>query len=79
MSAGLTPLGRKPRSAPVRLALAYNAGRIASYAVAGTIAGAFGALIDRVPLKFRRSDLYNDRGQIVFSAPLITPAFHFFA
>ncbi len=32
-----------------RLALAYNAGRIASYAIAGTVAGAFGALVDRVP------------------------------
>jgi sulfite exporter TauE/SafE len=48
-SGGLTPLGRKPRTSAAGLALAYNAGRIASYATAGAIAGAFGALIDRIP------------------------------
>ena len=34
----------------LRLALAYNGGRIGSYAVAGSVAGAFGALVDRIPL-----------------------------
>ncbi|MGO8994696.1 MAG: sulfite exporter TauE/SafE family protein [Polyangiaceae bacterium] len=46
---GLTQLGRTQRSAAARLALGYNAGRIASYSAAGAVAGAFGALVDRVP------------------------------
>jgi sulfite exporter TauE/SafE len=33
----------------LRLALGYNAGRVASYATGGAIAGAFGALVDRIP------------------------------
>ncbi|HEY2518256.1 MAG TPA: sulfite exporter TauE/SafE family protein [Polyangiaceae bacterium] len=45
----LSPNGRVARGRATRLALAYNAGRIASYAVAGTLAGAFGALVERVP------------------------------
>ena len=51
LGGGLTPLGlRAPgpwRAA--RLVLGYNAGRIASYSAAGAIAGAFGALTDRIP------------------------------
>lgn len=53
LSGGLVPLGRSGGSATarrVRLALSYNAGRIASYAAAGALAGAFGALVDRVPV-----------------------------
>lgn len=46
---GLTQLGRAERVTAARLALGYNAGRIASYSAAGAIAGAFGALVDRVP------------------------------
>ena len=49
LSGGLTQIGREPRRAGLRMVLAYNAGRIASYAFAGMLAGAFGALIDRVP------------------------------
>jgi sulfite exporter TauE/SafE len=53
LSGGLVTLesgARASRLRRVKLVLAYNAGRIASYAVAGGIAGAFGALIDRVPM-----------------------------
>jgi hypothetical protein len=46
---GLTQLGRERRAEATRLVLGYNAGRIASYATAGALAGAFGALVDRVP------------------------------
>ncbi len=46
---GLTQLGRERRAKATQLALGYNAGRIASYATAGAIAGAFGALVDRIP------------------------------
>jgi sulfite exporter TauE/SafE len=52
LSGGLVQLGTNARAArarSLRLALAYNAGRIASYAVAGAMAGAFGALVERVP------------------------------
>ena len=52
LSGGLTPLGRKGargRWRSMRLVLGYNAGRIASYAVAGVVAGAFGSLADRIP------------------------------
>jgi sulfite exporter TauE/SafE len=49
LSSGLTPLGRAPRVRSSRVALAYNAGRIASYAAAGAFTGAFGALIDGIP------------------------------
>jgi sulfite exporter TauE/SafE len=47
LSAGLVPLGRKPMRV-ASLTLAYNAGRIASYAAAGALAGAFGAAADHV-------------------------------
>jgi sulfite exporter TauE/SafE len=53
LSSGLTQLGRKPRDTTrgsVRLVLGYNAGRIASYSVAGFIAGTFGSVIDRIPI-----------------------------
>jgi sulfite exporter TauE/SafE len=53
LSGGTTQIARNRRAALVRslrLALAYNGGRIASYAVAGAIAGAFGALVDRIPV-----------------------------
>jgi sulfite exporter TauE/SafE len=53
LSGGLTPLRRKSARESLhtaRIVLAYNAGRIASYAVAGAIAGAFGALADRIPV-----------------------------
>ncbi len=46
----LEPNARRSEARRLRLALAYNAGRIGSYAVAGAVAGAFGALVDRVPL-----------------------------
>lgn len=52
LSGGLVPLGTKgraPRARGIALSLAYNAGRIASYAVAGAIAGAFGALVEGIP------------------------------
>jgi sulfite exporter TauE/SafE len=51
LGGGLTPLGlRAPsRWRATRLVLGYNAGRIASYSAAGAIAGAFGALTDRLP------------------------------
>lgn len=45
----LSPNGRVARGRATRLALAYNAGRIASYAAAGALAGAFAALVERVP------------------------------
>jgi hypothetical protein len=46
---GLTQLGRSRRAETTRLALGYNLGRVASYATAGAVAGAFGAAVDRVP------------------------------
>jgi len=52
LSGGLVQLGKDPRAARragARRALAYNAGRITSYATAGAIAGGLGALVDRVP------------------------------
>jgi sulfite exporter TauE/SafE len=49
LSVGVTQLGRAKRAQSVWLTLAYNAGRVASYAVAGAAAGAFGALVDRIP------------------------------
>jgi sulfite exporter TauE/SafE len=47
---GLAQVSRARRAEAARLALGYNAGRVASYAMAGSVAGAFGALVDRVPL-----------------------------
>lgn len=47
---GLTQLGLEARAGARRLALGYNAGRIASYATAGAIAGAFGELVDHIPV-----------------------------
>ena len=45
---GLVPIGRRSRSA--RLALAYNIGRIGSYAALGALVGGFGSILDRTPL-----------------------------
>ncbi len=45
---GLVPLGRRSRS--VRLTLAYNVGRVGSYAALGALVGAFGSILDRTPL-----------------------------
>jgi sulfite exporter TauE/SafE len=49
ISGSVVKLGRKPRVTPTTASLAYNAGRIASYSVAGAIAGAIGIGIDRLP------------------------------
>jgi sulfite exporter TauE/SafE len=52
LSGGLVQLessGRRSNTRRLRFALAYNAGRIASYAVAGTVAGTFGALVGAIP------------------------------
>jgi sulfite exporter TauE/SafE len=52
LSSGLVKLETNRRAAlarSLRYALAYNAGRVASYAAAGAIAGAFGALATRAP------------------------------
>jgi sulfite exporter TauE/SafE len=45
---GLVPLGRGARSA--WLSVAYNLGRIATYAALGAFAGLFGTVLDRTPL-----------------------------
>jgi sulfite exporter TauE/SafE len=53
LQGGLVQLSPNARTARVRsagLGLAYNAGRVASYATAGALAGAFGAFVDRVPV-----------------------------
>ncbi len=49
-SSNLVQLGRGRRAPSMTLALAYNGGRLASYAAAGALAGAFGLLASRVEL-----------------------------
>ncbi len=49
-SSNVITLGRARRAPSMTLALAYNGGRLASYASAGALAGAFGLLANRVEL-----------------------------
>jgi sulfite exporter TauE/SafE len=47
-SSNVIQLGRKRQAPSMKLALSYNAGRLASYAAAGALAGAFGLLANRI-------------------------------
>jgi hypothetical protein len=49
-SSNVVQLGRARRAPSMLLALAYNGGRLASYATAGAIAGGFGVLANRVEI-----------------------------
>jgi sulfite exporter TauE/SafE len=52
ISGSVVQLGRRPRVDPKVASLAYNAGRIGSYALAGSIAGAIGVALDHAPFVF---------------------------
>ena len=47
-SSNVIQLGRKRQAPSMKLALSYNAGRLASYASAGALAGAFALLANRI-------------------------------
>ncbi|MEO8876336.1 MAG: sulfite exporter TauE/SafE family protein [Polyangiaceae bacterium] len=52
ISGSVVQLGRRPRVSPAITSLAYNTGRVTSYAIAGVIVGTIGTVIDRVPFIF---------------------------
>ena len=52
ISGSVVTLGRRPRVPPSTVSVAFNLGRIASYALAGAAAGSLGIVIDRIPYVF---------------------------
>ncbi len=69
---GLVPIGRarSDRLGAAKRAVAYNLGRVASYATLGALVGGFGALLDRTPIAGAAAALRLAAGLLLAGAGL---------